>query len=163
MGKKDFLTLKGTEKFLTGEKIFSEVPSGFFLEGVNELLQELPEGELPLLLKVKLFCTLKESKKYPLFIEWFEGLSAEEQINFFLPKKQLDIGCFGLVESWWEDNPEAKTQRIIFIAQGGVGELLGVELNTPSLSIVEGLKKNGEVKISPVTGGTLHHRLIAVI
>lgn len=163
MGKKDFITLKGTEKFLSGEKIFSETEKEIFLEEVNELLQEQPKGELPLKLKVQFFCALRYSEKYPLLIDRFENLSIDDQFKFFLPKKELDEGCFGLIESYWDESPEDKSTKLIFIAQGGVGELLGVELNTPSLSIVEGLKKNGEVKISPVTGGTLHHRLIAVI
>lgn len=165
MGKKDFITLKGAQKFLTGEKIFSKVSKKDFLEEVNKLLQEQPKPkeELPLKLKVQFFCDLRDSGMYPLFIEWFEKLLIDDQFNFFFPKESLEEGTFALIESYWDDSPENKTQRIIFVALGVVGELLGVELNPINLSIVEGLQKSREMIVTPPTGGGLHHELVAVI
>lgn len=134
------------------------------LEEIIALLKTQPEGDLPLQAKIKFFYALKESKMYPLFIKWFDDQSLEDQLAFFLPKKQLDIGCFGLVESWWAETPNQKRRRLIFIGEGLGGSYQGIELHIPQLSIVERLRDlNNECIVSGTGGGEYHHKIIAII
>lgn len=112
----------------------------------------------PLLLKVQFFCALVKSKKFQSFIEWFYLLSYDKQGYFFLPKQQLEEGCFALIESYTLKHPEDKVLTPIFVAPGLEGKYLGVECHSSDSLII---KELGRVGMASKSGCC--YRLVSVI
>lgn len=153
-------------KIINGIYLHTPPQADFFRQEVKELLARnvRPKQAYVLRLKAEFIVNLRESSDYKRYNEWITTLSYEEKIALLSPKDTLEAGCFGLIESWYEDTPNNKWQRVVFIGESLIGDFLGIELNPSNLSIVEGLAKVGNIcSISSTGGAQLNHKLLAVI